>query len=101
MVIADRSMTRRHRPRPDWRALAVVILFHAAVVLWFLGSQWGAPIRSRLADMVLVELWEPPQAADTLRRMESATVTAAAQRAAKQTRQNIAALPRATAHSQP
>jgi len=101
MVIADRSMARRHRPTLDWRALAVVILFHAAVVLWFLGSHWGEPIRSRLADMVLVELWEPPQAAETQRKVASATVTAAAQRAAKQTRQNVAALPRAAAHSQP
>jgi protein TonB len=51
--------------------------------------------------MVLVELWEPPQAAETQRKVASATVTAAAQRAAKQTRQNVAALPRAAAHSQP
>jgi TonB family protein len=101
VVIAHRTMAGRDRGTLDWRALTVVILFHAAVVLWFVGSHWGEPIRARLADMVLVELWEPPLVADRLPKQASATVTAAAQRAARQTRQNVAALPRAASHGQP
>lgn len=48
------------RSNLDWRAVAVAVLFNAAVFVLVLHSRWSEPIRAALQQALLVELHEQP-----------------------------------------
>jgi protein TonB len=56
MVTAYASRLPHERARTDWRAVSIAVLIHAALLLALLASPVAEPLRSSVAQMVLVRL---------------------------------------------
>jgi protein TonB len=61
MVAAHALPAASRRSRLDWRALAVVVLVHVALMSWLVRPRWVPAELAPSAAMVLIHLWEPAQ----------------------------------------